>query len=45
LPLLKLLASLVGSGAVAKAEAAGAAAVAADPPKGMKGDSAIDAVE
>jgi hypothetical protein len=45
LPLLKLLASLVGSGAVAKAEAAGAKAVAADPPKGMKGDSAIVEVE
>jgi len=45
LPVLKLLASLVGSSAIKKAEAAGAKAVAADPPKGMKGDSAIVEVE
>ena len=41
MPILKLLATLVGSNAVAKAEAAGEAAVAADPAKGMAGDDKI----
>lgn len=44
-PLLKLLSSLVGSNAVAKAEAAGDKAVAADPPKGLTGDSKVIEVE
>lgn len=44
-PVLKLVASLVGSGAIAKAEAAGAAAVAASPSKGMAGDSKVIEVE
>lgn len=44
-PLLKLLALAVGSNAVKKAEAAGEAAVKADPPKGMQGDDKIVEVE
>lgn len=44
-PLLKMLAMVVGSNAVKKAEAAGAAAVAAEPPKGMTGDDKIVEVE
>lgn len=42
---LKLLALMVGSKAIQKAEAAGAAAVAADPPKGMAGDGKIVEIE
>lgn len=42
---LKLLTLMVGSSAVKKAEAAGDAAVAADPPKGMAGDDTIREVE
>lgn len=44
-PVLKMLAALVGSNAIKKAEAAGNAAVVADPPKGMAGDSKIVEVE
>ncbi len=42
---LRLAAMMVGSNAVAKAEAAGAAAVAAKPPTGMTGDSKIVEIE
>lgn len=42
---LRLLAMMVGSNAVKKAEAAGAAAVAADPPKGMAAGDKIVEVE
>lgn len=44
-PILKLLATVVGSNAVSKAEAAGAAAVANDPPKGMVGTDTVHEVE
>ena len=44
-PILKLLASLVGSNAVKKAEAAGDKAVAAAPAKGLAGDAQIHEVE
>lgn len=42
---LKLLAAMVGSNAIAKAEAAGTAAFVADPPKGMTGDDKIVEIE
>ncbi len=42
---LKMTTFLVGSNAVKKAEAAGVAAVAAEPPKGMTGDDKIIEVE
>lgn len=42
---LRLLSFAVGSNAIAKAEAAGAAAVAAKPPTGMAGDNKITEVE
>ncbi len=42
---LSMLTMLVGSNAVAKAEAAGAEAVAANPPKGIAGDNVIVEVE
>jgi hypothetical protein len=42
---LRLVAMMVGSNAIAKAEAAGAAAVAETPPKGMAGDDKIIEVE
>lgn len=45
LPIVKILTSMIGSDAVAKAEAAGDKAVAADPPRGMTGDSKIVEVE
>jgi hypothetical protein len=44
-PILKLLAGLVGSNAVAKAEAAGDAAVAEHPSTGLAGDTKIVEVE
>ncbi len=42
---VRLLAMMVGSNAVKKAEAAGAAAVEAKPPTGMTGDSKIVEIE
>lgn len=42
---LRLLAMMVGSGAVRKAEAAGTAAVVAKPPTGMTGDGKIVEIE
>ncbi len=39
--ILKMVAMLVGSDAVAKAQAAGDAAVAADPATGMAGDDKV----
>lgn len=45
LPIVKLLTSVIGSNAIGKAEAAGDKAVAADPPRGMTGDSKIVEVE
>lgn len=44
-PVLTVLTSLVGSNAVAKAEAAGAAAVQANPPTGLAGDATIREVK
>jgi hypothetical protein len=44
-PLLKMLAALVGSNAVKKAEAAGVTAVAANPSTGMQGNDKIIEVE
>lgn len=44
-PILSILAGLVGSNAVSKAKEAGDAAVAADPPKGLQGDSTIVEVD
>lgn len=44
-PILKMLAMVVGSNAIKKAEAAGAAAVVADPPTGMTGNDKIVEVE
>ena len=43
--ILSVLAAIVGSSALKKAEAAGDAAVAAEPPKGMAGDDKIVEVE
>lgn len=45
LPILKMVTMIIGSNAVKKAEAAGEAAVKADPAKGMAGDSKIVEVE
>lgn len=45
LPIVSLLASMIGSNAVAKAQAAGDKAVAADPPKGMAGGDKVIEVE
>lgn len=45
LPIVKLLTSLVGSNAVAKAERLGDKAVAASPPKGMSGGDKIIEVD
>ena len=45
MPLLKMLAMLVGSNAIAKAEAAGQKAVAENPPSGMAGSDKIVEVE
>ncbi len=42
---LKLIAMLIGSKAIKKAEAAGQAAVDANPPKGMTGDNTIKEIE
>lgn len=45
MPIVKLLTSLVGSNAIAKAEKLGDKAVAAAPPKGMSGGDQIREVE
>ena len=45
LVIIRALAAVVGSNAIAKAEAAGAKAVAAEPPKGMSGGDKIIEIE